>query len=223
MTSSTVIGLEQAIRLWPSRHVSALVMMVLISYYLYPFKRHYDPHSLAVNLVHVTSFSAHFGSQCWVTFVAGLTMFYNLPRIMFGQVQSRLFPMFFTTGLVLASVSFVTYTMRNPYETWDGQDIIQAYLLLTTVVLTFINAFFIAPILVETMVKCFEMEKGFGTAYCVGYVDRTELKKNKAYFAMYKSFRRVHIASACINVSTLLCNFIYMVYLTQQIIQNQKS
>ena len=54
--------------------------------------------------------------------LTGLTMFYNLPRIMFGQVQSRLFPMYFATTLLLSSITLITYTMGNPYETWTRPD-----------------------------------------------------------------------------------------------------
>ena len=52
---------------------------------------------------------------------------------MFGQVQSRLFPMYFATTLLLSAVTLVTYTIRNPYENWTTTDwkLVRLWLLIT--------------------------------------------------------------------------------------------
>jgi len=49
-------------------------------------------------------------------------MFFNLPRIMFGRLQSRLFPIYFGTTLVLSCITFVTYTVRHPYEMMTSEE-----------------------------------------------------------------------------------------------------
>eukprot|EP00882_Tetradesmus_deserticola_P002414 GHRQ01002573.1.p1 GENE.GHRQ01002573.1~~GHRQ01002573.1.p1 ORF type:complete len:252 (+),score=85.74 GHRQ01002573.1:140-895(+) len=56
--------------------------------------------SQAANFVHLLAFGIFLGTNVWNTFFVGLTMFKNMPRQMFGRVQSKLFPMFFalTTG-----------------------------------------------------------------------------------------------------------------------------
>ncbi|KAF6257297.1 hypothetical protein COO60DRAFT_1239627 [Scenedesmus sp. NREL 46B-D3] len=56
--------------------------------------------SQAANFVHLLAFGVFLGTNVWNTFFVGLTMFKNMPRQMFGRVQSKLFPMFFalTTG-----------------------------------------------------------------------------------------------------------------------------
>ena len=45
--------------------------------------------------VHLLAFGIWFGSIVYSTFVGGITMVKNLPRPMFGKVQSKLFPKFF--------------------------------------------------------------------------------------------------------------------------------
>ena len=51
------------------------------------------PHAAAS--VHLLSFSIWFGTVVYTTFVAGITMFKNLPRRVFGTLQSKLFPLYF--------------------------------------------------------------------------------------------------------------------------------
>jgi len=48
-----------------------------------------------VNMVHLLSFGAWFGAIVYTMFIGGVTMVKNLPRPMFGKVQSKLFPKFF--------------------------------------------------------------------------------------------------------------------------------
>jgi hypothetical protein len=45
--------------------------------------------------IHLLSFGAWFGTVFYTTFIAGLTMFKNLPRQTFGKLQSKLFPKYF--------------------------------------------------------------------------------------------------------------------------------
>lgn len=54
-----------------------------------------------VAFVHLLALASWLGSTVWVTFIAGLTMFRNMPRQLFGKVQSKLFPAYF--GLHAAS------------------------------------------------------------------------------------------------------------------------
>lgn len=203
--------------LWQAKYFAMMVLLLLSIYYAFPTRRRYDPNSTTVAFIHLLTFAIHYGAQCWVTFIAGLTMFYNLPRIMFGQVQSRLFPMYFATTLALSSVTLVTYTIRNPYETWTTTDWKLVIPLTLCVISTFLNTYFFAPQIVDSMLRCFELEKEAGVAYVIGYVDRTELKKDPAYSLHYRTFRKHHGISAIANITTLVCNTMYLYYIACQI------
>jgi len=52
--------------------------------------------STALASVHLLSFAVWFGTVFYTTFIAGLTMFKNLPRQTFGRLPSKLFPKYFS-------------------------------------------------------------------------------------------------------------------------------
>ena len=58
----------------------------------------------AAATVHLLSFSTWFGTVVYTTFVAGITMFKNLPRRVFGKLQSKLFPLYFQLCSVMIAV-----------------------------------------------------------------------------------------------------------------------
>ncbi len=62
--------------------------------------------SKAAAAVHMLSFGTWFGTVFYTTFVAGITMFKNLPRRTFGTLQSKLFPLYFKlcTGMIALQV-----------------------------------------------------------------------------------------------------------------------
>ncbi len=55
----------------------------------------------AAATVHLLSFATWFGTVVYTTFVAGITMFKNLPRRVFGTLQSKLFPLYFQLGTIM--------------------------------------------------------------------------------------------------------------------------
>ncbi len=55
----------------------------------------------AAATVHLLSFATWFGTVVYTTFVAGITMFKNLPRRIFGTLQSKLFPLYFQLGTIM--------------------------------------------------------------------------------------------------------------------------
>ena len=58
----------------------------------------------AAATVHLLSFATWFGTVVYTTFVAGITMFKNLPRRVFGNIQSKLFPLYFQLCSVMVGV-----------------------------------------------------------------------------------------------------------------------
>lgn len=56
----------------------------------------------------------------YIVLFPGLTKMKLLPRHLFGLVQSKLFPKCFFMGICLTTVALVTFTLQNPYATWQG-------------------------------------------------------------------------------------------------------
>lgn len=192
------------------RYFSLLTVLVLLGCILSGSYKTTGNRTTSIVFLHLLSFAAHLGAQCWVTFVAGFAMFFSLPRIMFGHLQSRMFPLYFATTLVLSSVTLMTYIVQHPYPTMTNTEVKQLIGLCACVVSTFVNSFYIAPQIVDAMIRVFEIEKSCGVAYVVGYCDRTELKKDPEYSKHYRRFRLNHSISGVANVVTLVCNVIYL-------------
>jgi hypothetical protein len=59
--------------------------------------------------IHMLAFGTWFGTVFYTTFIAGLTMFKNLPRQTFGKLQSKLFPKYFSlcSAMIVLQVSKV--------------------------------------------------------------------------------------------------------------------
>ena len=70
----------------------------------------------AAATVHLLSFSIWFGTMVYTTFVAGITMFKNLPRRVFGTLQSKLFPLYFRLYSVMIGVQVRALRREAVYE-----------------------------------------------------------------------------------------------------------
>ncbi|KAL7523853.1 hypothetical protein ACHAWF_000693 [Thalassiosira exigua] len=64
----------------------------------------------AAATVHLLSFATWFGTVTYTTFVSGITMFQNLPRRVFGTLQSKLFPLYFQLCSAMVGLQIITLT-----------------------------------------------------------------------------------------------------------------
>ena len=58
-------------------YVAVLIVTMLMTCFLVPTRRHYDPDSVSVMFVHLLCFAIHIGTQFWVTFIAGKSIVKN--------------------------------------------------------------------------------------------------------------------------------------------------
>ncbi|PVD32419.1 hypothetical protein C0Q70_07853 [Pomacea canaliculata] len=204
----------ESLRVTQFQYFAVVVITLFTSFLLFPGRRRMDSSSTIIAMIHLGSFTAQYGAQLWVTLVAGLTMFYNLPRHMFGQVQSRLFPMFFLWSLVTSAVTMATFVTLRPLDLWEAAHIAQGICMLVGFLCAAVNSLVIAPLIVRNMVAAFSMEVAAGLGDVIGYADMSEMKKtNPAYSACYKKFRRCHGLSALLTVLSLVANTVQLYYL----------
>ncbi|KAK0066390.1 transmembrane protein 205 [Biomphalaria pfeifferi] len=203
-----------ALRMHHFQFFGMVVVISFLSFLLYPSRRKMDSPSVLYGMLHLGSFGANFGAQLWVTLVAGLTMFYSLPRHMFGKVQSRLFPMFFLWSLVCSAITLSTFLVQHPWETLETAQLVQVASLSICFVTAALNSLVVSPLIVSAMLKTFKMEVDAGVGDVVGYADMKELKKNPQYFESYRMFRRCHGVSAMLVVTSLIANNVYLYFLT---------
>ena len=140
--------------------------------------------------IHLLSYGVVLGAQVYTTFFAGITMFRNLPRQMFGKVQSRLFPIYFA----LSAACFIAMIGTAAALGALGQK--QLVTLGVGLVSVLINLFGVEPWTTKIMFERYDLEN-------TGQGDGERAK------ALRKQFGAAHGISSLVNLSTLVCLFEY--------------
>jgi len=151
--------------------------------------------STSLVATHLTSISAGLGTQLYVSFVAGPTMFLNLPRTTFGNLQARLFP---KMGMVTSGSSLLalaTYSINHDRD-------LGSYLLLASFISSLLNTFLIFPVTTKLM---FELRK---------HDEGTEERKQAG-----KKFGLMHGVSLLANFLAMGANLAYTYILASRITQ----
>ena len=74
-----------------------------------------QPHTAAA--VNLASMGVMLGTQCWVGFVAGPTMFTNMDRHAFGDIQARLFPKMGMVNMAMSALALTSYLCHKSPDT----------------------------------------------------------------------------------------------------------
>lgn len=146
--------------------------------------------------VHILAFATWFGSVAYTTFIAGITMFKNLPRQTFGKLQAKLFPKYFALGSTMLVLQIVTLpslpaTVKNASTKVLG----------LALIMTLSNQFYLEPLSTKNMVRRYELEDQSGGK------DTDEYKKLKA------SFGKFHGMSSLTNLIAMCGGVAHAVYL----------
>ncbi|KAG0448928.1 hypothetical protein HPP92_027566 [Vanilla planifolia] len=105
---------------WSTRFLTAVAFLAVgVIFAPDVFGSTEDSPALAVSfakLCHLLCFATSFGTALWVTFIGGIIMFKNLPRHQFGNLQSKMFPAFFTLVSVTAAASVAAFAYIHPWQ-----------------------------------------------------------------------------------------------------------
>ena len=137
--------------------------------------------------IHLLSFGTWFGTVFYTTFIAGITMFKNLPRKTFGRLQSKLFPKYFMLSAVAILLQLITVKGLS-----DSVPLVKATKALGIAFgMTLINLFYLEPTSTKVMFDRYELEEKEGGK------DTDEYKKLAA------SFGKFHGMSSLTNLIAL--------------------
>ncbi|CAG9855215.1 unnamed protein product [Phyllotreta striolata] len=200
----------------PAHFITAM-SVIFIAYLTVPGNKQYQASPLW-SLLYLGSFSAHFGTQIWMTFVSGLALFFSLSRHTFGSVQEVLFPKYF---LLNASLSFVTLfvfmKMNNSALMESTENIVQAISIGVCFMLELtVRLYFTPPLLYLIGVKQ-KIEKEAGVGLEVGKYNLGSLKDCPYYLQIHKSFRRIHMTVAIMNLLSMACTSLHLYYLSHKL------
>jgi len=136
--------------------------------------------------VNLSSVAVMFGTQNWVSWVAGPTMFINMERTAFGDIQARLFP---KMGMVTWSMSSLALASYLANHSWD----ISATLLSSSLLLNILNSFVLFPVTTKYQYKIRQHEEG---------------SPEKA--SARKMFGMTHGGSVLVNIGSMVLNTAYL-------------
>lgn len=183
-----------------------------------------------VALAYFGSFAMHFGAQMWMTFVSGLALYFNLPRHTFGRVQEILFPKYFSMGTALSVVTLLTFIklqqtahpeLRSTALTsWDPLVVLQLGSLALCAALELVVWLYMAPPMLRLMHQKYHFESSETVGQEVGRFSGTEnpqLRRSNHYQSVHKRFRQIHMATAMVNMVSLLCTFVHLHYLASRV------
>jgi len=151
--------------------------------------------------IHLISFASWFGTMIYTTFVAGITMFQNLPRQLFGKLQSKLFPIYFMLSSILILLQITTIPSSTLNDEHAFFLISPSILLGCALVMTVLNQFILEPFATSIMFQRHALEND-------SKQNSDEYKKLSSKFGMYHGF------SALLNLGALGCGTLHGYYLS---------
>ena len=143
--------------------------------------------------INLSSVAVMFGTQNWVSWVAGPTMFLNMERSAFGDIQARLFP---KMGMVTWSMSSLALASYLANHSWDTS----ASLLCSSLVLNLLNSLLFFPVTTKYQYKIRELQEG---------------TPEKA--SARKMFGALHGASVLVNLGSMVANTAYLYILASNL------
>ncbi|XP_075210817.1 transmembrane protein 205 [Lycorma delicatula] len=172
--------------------------------------------SSIIMITYLLAFCSHFGSQFWMTFISGLSLYFSLPRHAFGRVQKVLFPKYFGMNTFLSAVTLIAFNHLN--YPWNTGKMLQEVTLSTCFLLELIIRMYAVPPLLELISAKTEIEKRAGIGQEVGFHDPGPLRNCPHYKKLHKNFRRVHLYVATGNIIALVCTALHLQYLAYHLI-----
>ncbi|EAT40520.1 AAEL007758-PA [Aedes aegypti] len=186
--------------------------------------------NVLVALAYFGSFATHFGAQMWMTFVSGLALYFNLPRHTFGRVQEILFPKYFSMGTGLSVVTLLTFIKLQQtahpelqaanLSSWDPLVVLQLVSLALCAALELIVWLYLAPPMLRLMHQKYHFEASETVGQEVGHfsgAENAQLRRSNHYQNVHKRFRKIHMATAMVNMVSLLCTFVHLHYLASRV------
>ncbi|XP_058809698.1 transmembrane protein 205-like [Phymastichus coffea] len=162
------------------------------------------------SFVYLASFVMHIGSQVWMTFVSGLSLYFALPRHTFGEVQRVLFPRYFTLNACLSLTTLLIYVKHHPTASWDAEIATQVAGMGGAFFLELLIRLYLTPPLLRLIDQKTSIERAAGVGAEVGTHEPGPLKHCPHYLSIHQTFRRIHVAIAMGNMLTMACTVLHL-------------
>ncbi|KAB1200692.1 hypothetical protein CJ030_MR0G006569 [Morella rubra] len=157
--------------------------------------------SIYLKMAHLLCFSTAFGTALWVTFIGGIIMFKNLPRHQFGNLQSKMFPAYFSLVGICCAISVGSFGYLHPWKSSSTAEKYQLGFLLSSFAFNLANLFVFTPMTIEMMKQRHKVERESNIGEETGWSKNVEAAKvNPKLAAMNKKFGMIHGFSSLANI-----------------------
>ena len=146
-----------------------------------------------------------YGTLLYFTFIQAAVLFKNLPRELFGQVQSFLFPPYYWISYICGTVLIVAFHFTHPLKDYVPQDCVKITALYLMLLFSLAQGFWIGP-----KVAAIRIER----------LAATEAKDQTKVDALSQEFGKAHGISSLINLMVIIAGAVYLVYLFKEMNPN---
>ncbi|KAG0709092.1 hypothetical protein DFH29DRAFT_979228 [Suillus ampliporus] len=140
-----------------------------------------------------------YGMSVWVSFFGGIIALRTLPRHQFGALQHKVFPVYFTSSIMLSSALLGLWAYAHPellanITSPTRADVAQAYVLGSVIALQACNQLVVGPMTSRQRQK---LEKEEGKNY-------SDLEVSDQMKALNAKFRMLHGISSLANLGAVI-------------------
>jgi hypothetical protein len=154
-----------------------------------------------LRFVNFFTFIFWYGTLLYFTFIQAPVLFKSLPRELFGQVQSFLFPAYYWISYICGILLVVTYHLLHPLESYVPQDCVKITALCLMLVFSLGQGLWIGPKVAELRIERQAAE---------------EEKDQPKIDTLTKEFGKAHGISSLFNLIVILAGTVYLVYLFKE-------
>ncbi|KAF8610662.1 hypothetical protein BDV93DRAFT_517756 [Ceratobasidium sp. AG-I] len=167
--------------------------------------------TVSVKAVYQLLFAYVFGSTLWGSFIAGFIAYRALPKQQFGLLQSRIFPIFFSTSTAVTATLFAIWAtvhsdVREDSFNFQKPAVTQAWVLMFAVLSHATNLFYFGPETSRIMFQRHKLERSEKKQYN----DPTASPEMKQ---LNKQFGALHGISSLVNLLSFLCLVVHGVWI----------
>ena len=155
-----------------------------------------------VRFVHFFTFIFWYGTLLYFTFIQAPVLFKNLPRELFGQVQSILFPAYYWISYACGVLLVVTYNLIHPLKSYVPQDCVKITALCLMLLFSLGQGLWIGP-----KVGALRVERQNAEA----------AKDQPKVDALSKEFGKAHGISSLFNLMVIIAGTVYLIYLFKEL------
>ena len=151
-----------------------------------------------LRFLNLFTFVFWYGTLLFFTFIQAPVLFKTLPRPLFGEVQSHLFPVYYLISYICGTLLVVTYHLLHPLKNYVPQDCVKITSLCLMLLFSLGQGLWIGPKVSQIRVERQAAE---------------EAKDQLRVDTLSVEFGKAHGISSLLNLVVIISSTVYFFYL----------